>query len=304
MLGDLDRLARIAARQHGAFSTQQAIAAGLTDQGLTTLVREGWCERSTRGVYRVRAAVRTPNQRMMIAVLRAGTGAALSHRAAAWSWGVPGYAAAGPEVSRPRGSSQRSDVAIVHGSLWLPAAHLTTRDAIAVTTAARTAFDLAGVVSPGRVAAAVDHLTSREICTIGQIRAVFFALARRGRPGSAVMRSLLEDLSDERFVPASELERRFRRLVRSAKLPEPRFEVDLGDAEWIGRVDALWPDARLVVELDSRRHHGGLVARAADRQRDNALMSSGWRVLRFTWDDLRDRPDDVIRSIQAALRSG
>ena len=299
--GDLGRLARIAASQHGVFTAVQACEVGLTDQGLGALVRSGWCERSSRGVYRVRAAVRTRHQWMTVAVLRAGPDAVLSHRAAAWLWDLPGFGRAKAEVTRPRGGSQRTDAAIVHGSLWLPEPHRTTRDAIATTTAARTAFDLAAVIPPARLAVVVDHLTSHRTCTIDQIRGVFFVLARRGRPGSAAMRALLEELTEEREVPASELERRFRRLVRAARRPQPRVEVNLGGGDWIGRVDALWDDVRLVVELDSRRHHGGLVARDADRRRDNALMAQGWRVLRFTWDDLRDRPNEVVAALRAAL---
>ena len=44
-------------------------------------------------------------------------------------------------------------------------------------------------------------------------------------------------------------------------MPEPSYEVDVGGDAWLGRVDVLWRSARVIVELDSRRHHGGLVAR-------------------------------------------
>lgn len=300
MIGDLELLARLAARQHGAFSTAQATACGLSADGLGSLVRSGWCERSARGVYRVRAAVRSKRQRIAIAVLSAGTDACASHGSAALLLELPGFAGAVPEVSRPRGRSQRSAEGIVHGSLWLPPEHLSIRHGIPTTIPARTAFDLAAQVPPARVAQVVDELTGRGLCTIGRIQQVFFVLARRGRPGTAAMRDLLEHLTDERMIPASELERAFRRLLRSAGLPMPRFEVDVGTDAWIGRVDALWEDVRVIVELDSRRHHGGAVAREADRRRDNALMATGWRVLRFTWDDVHERPAEVIAALRVA----
>ena len=27
-------------------------------------------------------------------------------------------------------------------------------------------------------------------------------------------------------------------------------------------------------------------------------MAAGWRVIRFTWDDLKDRPDEVVAQIE------
>ena len=57
----------------------------------------------------------------------------------------------------------------------------------------------------------------------------------------------------------------------------------------------------LVVELDGQRYHGSVSAREADRLRDNRLMAAGWRVIRITWEDLRDRPDAIVVQILAAL---
>jgi very-short-patch-repair endonuclease len=303
MIGDLERLARIAARQHGAFTSSQADVVGLTRRGIEGLVRSGWCVRCSRGVFRVRAAPATKRQRLAIAVLSSGPDAWASHGSAAQLAEADWFGSARPEVSRPRGSSQRSGLAIVHGSLWLPPEHGTVRHGIPTTTPARTIFDLASCLPRARLDRVMDEFTRRQLCTVGQVQQVFFVLARRGRPGSGMVRAMLEDLGEERMVPASELERAFRRLIAGQGLPDPRFEVDLGGDTWIGRVDVIWSEARLVVELDSRRHHGGLTARDADRRRDNELMAEGWRVLRFTWDDLQRRPAEVMAALRRALRS-
>lgn len=38
----------------------------------------------------------------------------------------------------------------------------------------------------------------------------------------------------------------------------------------------------------------------SDRQRQNELVLAGWTVLRFTWHDLTQRPEQVVAEIRAA----
>jgi very-short-patch-repair endonuclease len=67
-------------------------------------------------------------------------------------------------------------------------------------------------------------------------------------------------------------------------------------------VDCLWPDRRLVVELDSfafhrtRRDHRKDAARTAD------LELAGWRVMRLAWDDVIVRARATVRRLRAVLR--
>jgi hypothetical protein len=243
----------------------------------------------------------TANQLSLTAAWFAGTDALISHRDAARVWWIPGFAAVEPEVTKLRGQSQRRSYGLVHGSLVLPSSHRTERNGLPVTTVARTIFDLAGVIPAGRVERAMDHALATKLCTTGQLQQVFFALARRGRRGTAVMRELLEARREGYVAPASELERKGRALFAAGGLPPAVFEVDLGDDSWVGRVDCLWPAQKVIVELDGRRHHSALVDREADRRRDNALMAAGWRVIRVTWDDLVHRPTAVLAWIRAAL---
>ncbi len=295
-------LATHASRHHGLFRWADAQRAGVTKQELRSLVEEGWCVRVSRGLYRVAAAPRTDHQSVLASVWAHPPGAVASHRAAAYIWKLLGFRRALIDVSVACGRSQPTGGPI-RTSLWLPQQHITTRDSIPVTRIARTIFDLAGVEPIGRMEKVIDDAISRRLCTQQQIEKVFFALARRGRRGTAAMRELLEDMGPGYIAPASELERAARRLFVERKVPMPRFEVHLGDDDVIGRVDCTWTDARLVVELDGHRFHGSKAARERDRKRDNQLVAAGWRVIRVTWDDLKERPDEVVAQILAALAS-
>jgi very-short-patch-repair endonuclease len=68
----------------------------------------------------------------------------------------------------------------------------------------------------------------------------------------------------------------------------------------VGRVDFVYPDARLIVEVDGRRFHGPETFES-DRRRDNAAQLVGWRVLRFTWRMVTEQPEYVVSSIRRAL---
>ncbi len=79
--------------------------------------------------------------------------------------------------------------------------------------------------------------------------------------------------------------------------------VLLGAADVQGRrwLDAVWEQARLVVEIDGRWH---MDVRAwwADMKRDNELIVGGYRVLRFPAFVVRDSPELVAMLIGRALR--
>lgn len=302
---DPDRRLRVVSeRQLGLITTADINAVQLSRTAVLEREERGELERVWRGVYRYTGYRSTHLQQLMAAVLFNGPGAVASHRSAAHLWGLPGFRGdAVLELSKPRGRNQRRRGVIEHGSLWLPPHHRTMREDIPVTTAARTIFDLAGTVHPKRAERAMENALSQGLVTQRSLQQVFDDLARRGRRGTVLMRELLEARGEGYVASNSELEALGRRVISQAGLPSPGVERNLGDAqEWMGRVDLVYLESKLVIELDSRRHHTALLDRRADRTRDNKLMADGWRVLRFTWDDLVERPQEVATQIRRALR--
>ena len=57
----------------------------------------------------------------------------------------------------------------------------------------------------------------------------------------------------------------------------------------------------MAVEVDGWAWHVDLDRFRADRRKGNALVGTGWLVLRFTWHDLVERPDGVVGEIVAAV---
>ena len=104
-----------------------------------------------------------------------------------------------------------------------------------------------------------------------------------------------------RGITRSELEARFRVVIADAGLPAPAMNcvLDLGGA--VIEADAVWHEARLIVELDGYAYHRTAAAFERDRERDRIAVAAGWRVIRITWKQLADDPRGVVRDLRAAL---
>jgi very-short-patch-repair endonuclease len=90
---------------------------------------------------------------------------------------------------------------------------------------------------------------------------------------------------------------RMLRLIRGAKLPVP--EVNQRVAGYTA--DFLWPEQRLIVELDSYPFHSPRAAFERDHRRDIVHKEAGYEVLRFTGRQLDDEPLLVLAAIVRAL---
>ncbi|MFC6154199.1 endonuclease domain-containing protein [Nocardioides yefusunii] len=82
---------------------------------------------------------------------------------------------------------------------------------------------------------------------------------------------------------------------------EVRAQVWVEDSygRFLGRPDLVDVERRLVLEADSFQWHGSRSGLVRDAQRYNGFVVAGWKVLRFTWEDVVAHPDrtrDLLRS--------
>ncbi len=297
------RVEALAAKQHGAFTVAQASAAGLSRGAVRHRIGSGRWELVIPGVYRQRGTEVTWQLRLHGAILSAGPAAAASHRAAAQLHGFPGYNGNWVEVTGPLGLHPRSRPARGYQSRKLPPHHVKQIDGIPVTSVARTLLDLAAVLHPAETERALDNCLVRKLVTAEAAWRVYQDVGGQGRSGSRVFRELLDARGEGYVAPASELERRFiRDVVIPFDLPTPRRERDIGDSDgWIGRVEFVYFEAKVLVEIDGRLFHTALVDRRRDRDRDNRFMAAGWRVIRIDYEMLTKTPELVARLIRKAL---
>ena len=91
---------------------------------------------------------------------------------------------------------------------------------------------------------------------------------------------------------------RIRLLVRCGLRPRTQVSVP-----GVGRVDFVLGH-RLVIEVDSERFHADPVQYRADRRRDALLSARGFRVLRFTYEQVLFDWPQVEASVLAAVARG
>ncbi|MDP9133582.1 MAG: endonuclease domain-containing protein [Actinomycetota bacterium] len=117
-------------------------------------------------------------------------------------------------------------------------------------------------------------------------------------PGAARLKDVLER-HDLDHTTRSPLEDDFLELCDRYDIPRPLVNTVIEGFE----VDFVWPEARLIVETDSRTHHDTADAFERDRVRDARLTAAGWRVVRFTRRRVRTEPAAVADLVHTLLPS-
>jgi hypothetical protein len=272
------------------------LAAGFGRRAIDHRIAVGRLHPIHRSVYAVGYRRLAVKGRWVAAVLACGPGALLSHRSAAALWGFRATGAASVDVTVRAGNRAPRPGIAIHLTRHLPDVEVAKHEAIPVTSVARTLLDLAGLLSPTQLQRAVAETDRLELLDLGTLD---LALDRgRGRRGTRALRAVLEAHRSPAPITRSELERRFLDLCRAAGLPLPSLNAFVAGLE----VDAVWPRAHVVVELDGFAYHRDRVAFERDRERDAMLQLAGYRVLRFTHRRLEVAPDEAIETVRGLLR--
>jgi very-short-patch-repair endonuclease len=196
------------------------------------------------------------------------------------------------EVVSPKRGGSRPGVAVHHCSL--DPRDVTDVDGIPVTTPMRTLVDLAGVLEVQGLARALRRADEQEVLDMEPLNRL---LATRPR-GATKLRALLRDYADGPRQ-RSDLERMLNRICRSNQLPLPHCNVIHRGHE----LDFVWPEHKLIAEVDSWIHHRSRHAFNRDRRRDvDLLADESYRTARFTDLQLAYEPQWVAQSLRKLLR--
>jgi very-short-patch-repair endonuclease len=289
-------IAAVASRQETLITRRQLFALQLSRSAIDYSVMRGRLTVVHRGVYGVGPGPLSPAAILLAAVLACGEGALLSHFSAAARWGmVPARDGDVDVMVIARESGRRRAGIRVHRTAHLDPCDATRRDRIPITSAARALVDIAPRLGDRGLERAFDHGFKSRVLTRHAVGLTADRLLHR--PGARRVAELAAAELPASTETRSRIEERFLRLVRAGGLPEPELNVPLGDYV----VDALWRELGLVVEIDSYGFHGTRRSFESDRERDVTLGGVGWRVMRFTRDQIKLRPEWVLVQLTREL---
>lgn len=277
-------------RSHdGVITLQQANEAGLGRRAVERRLEAGSWTRCARAVYFVNDRPFTDRARIRAAVWGYGTQAVASGLTAAWWLGLTQFAPAAVDVTVPRDSHGRRHPGTRVRRRDLDPVDIVVVDDLRVTALALTVVEASAKRGGG--AKLMDNALQRHTDVNSLWRA---HLRNKGRTGAPRSRMLLQAADGG---ARSEAERLLHKILRDADITGWKANYRVGGY----RVDVGFPATKVALETDGFAFHSGVHEFQVDRTRQNAIVLLGWQVLRFTWLDLTEYPDQVVTAIRAAI---
>lgn len=284
------RIASRSDRQQGNITTEQLTALGLRRSGIAYRARIGRLHRVYNGVYGVGRPPRTALEYASAAVLACGPEAALSHRSALALWGL-GRWPQRPHVT-VRGNRRPAGIN-AHRSRVLLRRDFRTHQGIRATSPARTLLDCAPGLNDKALARAVNDARLKRL-----VRPQDLADVANRFPHHRGARRLKPYVEATGGPTRSDWERAFPVFCRRYGLPEPVMNARVAGHE----VDALFPDAKLIVELDGWAYHSTRESFEGDRDRDADALAAGHNTVRLTWERMHRSPAKEAARLEQILR--
>lgn len=171
---------------------------------------------------------------------------------------------------------------------------ITVVDQMRITTAARTALDLARRHPRGIAIAAVDALVQATELKMADVELLMDRY--RGRHGMKAARAVLEQVDGGAQSPK---ETWLRLLLTDAGFPRPQTQIAVRN-EWgwaEAYLDMGWENIKVAVEYDGDQHRSNRFQYAKDIRRFEILERYGWIVVRVI---AQHHPADIIQRVRDA----
>lgn len=289
-------MAALAVCQLGYVARRQLLTIGLTPAAVRHLIGIGYMIPVHAGVYAVGHVNATPVGRAMAAVLACGDGALLSHGSAATLWGFNKYWDMPYEVTVATSHRRRGGIK-VHRSRTLVSQDITDQLGVRVTTPERTVLDIAPRLTNRRLTRVVNDARHTGFLHLNDLADVLDRNPHH--PGTKRLRSFVANRGNPTRSP---LEDDFLEFAKRYGLPTPVTNTHLLGYE----VDVLYPEERLIVEVDSHQFHSDRQTFESDRNRDVDFLAAGIATVRITDERMNQNPEreaSRLNKILAARRN-
>lgn len=284
---NFDKVARIAARQHGRATTAQMLEAGVREWQIRDWHADRLLHREHDGVYAVGHAAPSALGELMSAVLACGDEARVADLSAAFEYGCIVARPLRPQIVVPTLNGRSRPGIDIHRVAVLPVLDTTDHHGVPFVTVPRALLDMARRV-PEQMLTRAGH--QAWVLHRTGMREIEACLARNPhRPGRAKLRRALG--AD---VTLSELEDGFLVLLDDCRILRCRTNVDVRGH----KVDCHWPAYDLTVELHGYRFHASRQAFEADVTRRRRTRHTA-----FSWGDVFERRGATAGEVIELLRT-
>lgn len=291
--------------QHSAASWNQMCDAGIPEDWIIREERHGRIIREAPRAYRPWGVKRSWEMRASAALLSARAPGLISHRSAAWLYGIDEHRPGIIDVTVPRHRRPRSRPGVqFHESRLFDVAEATskTRNGLAVTGVARTILDsCAELPALAERLDVLDEARRLKLVDWDELWDCLIVHTGRGRRGLRRYRDVL--LARDGTAPAgTKFARRVGLLLESAGLPTPVYEYPVDHSEGRYYLDLAFQMPRKVaVECLGKIGHDFERAYEMDPVRRNRLQLLGWIVIEVTWRRFVNAPEEVVAEVRQAL---
>lgn len=189
---------------------------------------------------------------------------------------------------------KRRDAVRIHHSRTLIDADLAVERNIPVTSVARTALDLAGVLRFRSLRRLIRRSEELNVFDLTDFRSIL--TRNQGHRGAAALSRALAVYEPPRLT-RSEFERVFAARAEQSGLPP--FATNFNAAGY--EIDVYWPELRFGVELDVYATHGAPEPFEEDRLRAEDLKLAGVELTRVTAHRFEHEPQQVMERVSRLL---
>lgn len=294
-----ERCTALAAEQHGCISAEQARQSGLSADAIFRRARSGRWRRLLPGVYGVRGAPATWEQRLTAAVLWAGEGTTIARASAAALWNLPGFHHGPVEIYHPTSKRTRSGVVVYR--VRLDPRDVTRIRGWPVTTAGRTLVDIASKLDAASFDEVFHHCLHTRLTTWRALQELSERHSGPGCPGATRLREALVSYGGGGRAAGSPLEVKLVRRLARSDLPKPLRQYEVRVEGRRRYLDLAWSEARVAVEVDGYRWHSSRGAWERDRSRLRELRRAGWTILHATKQDVDEGFESLLQELTSLL---
>jgi hypothetical protein len=288
-----DRIRALAGRQFGHVTRKQLLDLGLGRGAIRARLGSGAFDAVFSGVYALAPRRTDPVARAAAAVLACGPGAVLSHASAAALWEMTREWPSLPEVTITAGDRRPTGI-IAHRCRTLTRPDSRHHRGIWATSPARTVLDIAPTTPSRQLTRIVNDFRRSGHLHLATLTDLLERCPTH--PGTRYLRPFAEDRTEP---TRSGFEDDFRVFAARYGFPTPLINTKV-----LGReVDALFPNHKLIVELDGWEFHKDHQSFNDDRANDADALKYGFATMRITEDRVRETPDAEAQRLQEILRA-